>query len=95
MYQLYCEEPVAVQVQTSPVIGVANEVDNPFAFIVIDANRSAAPQLKLRVGDLHPSITAAAEARIEGWVGQSISTALAELDRGVAGGLRDQGYSAH
>jgi Fic family protein len=93
-FSLRCSEPVAVEVQTSPVVGISNETDNPFAFIVIDANRRSAPQLKLRVIDIHPSITSAAEARIEGWVKQSLSTALAELQRGIDAGLQSHGYSA-
>jgi N-acetylmuramic acid 6-phosphate (MurNAc-6-P) etherase len=61
------------------IVGLANDVANPYAFIAIDASRRTVPPLKLRMADVNPMMSASAEALIEGWVYQEISAGLGEL----------------
>lgn len=92
--QLMCQEPVKAQVQSVATLGVADDIENQFAFVFVDASRPALPILKLRLRDVHPTIGAAAEERIDGWVRQVLAVALEELGRGVDQALKGQGFSA-
>jgi hypothetical protein len=92
-FTLSCKEPINTSIATTPIVGVANETGNPFSFIVVDANRGATAPLKLRVTDLHPAISASAEARIASWVKQAITTAVVDLQRAIDGELGRQGYA--
>jgi Fic family protein len=85
--------PVEVASEATPIIGVATEVGNRFAFVVIDANRPASPPLRLRVSDLHPQFTAAADELISGWVTSTVHAALDELERGFEQQLRGRGFA--
>lgn len=93
-FTVSCEEPIKASVDTTPIVGVANDVQSPFAFIVIDANRSSILPLKLRVTDLHPALSTFAETRIDSWVKQAISAAIRELQRALDSALPTHGYSA-
>ena len=81
------QEPVKLEVQATPFVGIAKDSTNAFTFIVIDANRSTTEPLKLRVSDLYPSITASAELRIEGWEQTTLGAVLDELRRGITDAL--------
>ncbi len=74
---LYLEShaPFRLDVDTLITVAISNDTANPFAFIAFDTPRRTDP-LRLRVGDLHPAISAAAEARIDGWIKAVIFTAL-------------------
>ncbi len=93
-FRLQCDQPITAAAEITPVIGLADDTANPFACIVIDANRSESSPLKLRISDLYPGMTAAADSRIEGWVRESLSFVLVELQRGIDSGLQRQGFSA-
>ena len=54
--------------EITPFVGISNDAENPFAFLVMDANRPGADILRLRVSDLHPAISKSALERIDGWV---------------------------
>ena len=47
-----------------------------------------------RVDDLHPAITASADARIKAWATEAYGQALADLQRGVEAGLKDRGFAS-
>jgi Fic family protein len=89
-----CHEPVAAAAETTSIVGVSDSKDERYAFMVIDANRPQSPPLLLRVDDLHPTITTAAEVRLRAWVGETHDRALADLQRGIEGALRQQGFTA-
>jgi len=91
-YLLRVVSPVVVNTEITPIVGIADEVSNRFTFIVIDANRGETRPLRLLIGDLHPSITAAAEALIEGWAHAALQPVFRDLARGVSGGLQGAGY---
>jgi Fic family protein len=91
-YLLRIVSPVLVDAHITPFIGVADEVSNRFTFIVIDANRGDTQPLRLRIGDLHPSVSSASETLIEGWAHDALQSAFRDLARGVASGLRGAGY---
>jgi len=86
-FQLTCYYPTHVEAGIAPLVGAANDITNHFAFIVVDARHQQCPPLKLRVPDLHPAISAATEARIDGWVRQALSIALTELHGSFANAL--------
>lgn len=85
-----CRNPVQSEIQKTPWVGVANDQGNPFTFIVIDANRQAVAPLKLRIGDLNPQITQAAEALIEGWLRWNADSLLDEFHKGIDAALKAQ-----
>lgn len=87
-------EPFKVSTAITAIVGLANDVANPYAFIAIDASRSTVPPLKLRIGDVNPLISASAEALVEGWVYQEISAGLDELRSSIDQQLRGSGFSA-
>jgi hypothetical protein len=91
-YILRIVSPVVADAHITPIVGIANSVSNRFTFIVIDANRGDTAPLRLRIGDLHPSVSSAAEALIEGWADDALQAAFRDLARGVEGGLRGAGY---
>jgi Fic family protein len=86
-FRLMCHQPSLIETDLVPVVGVANDLANHFAFIVVDARHQECPLLKFRVSDLHPSMSAATEARIDGWVRQALSIALARLQHSYASTL--------
>ena len=77
-----------VTVSVTVIVGLSDDVANPYTFIAIDANRQTVPPLKVRVTDILPLVTDAADVRIEGWVYQTISAAFDELQSGIDIGLR-------
>ncbi len=93
-FSYQCQVPVAASSQTTPIIGVANDKNERFTFIVIDANRPQDEPLLLRTDDLHPSFTMAGESRIRSWVTARTQSALADVARGISSGLQQQGYSS-
>ena len=92
-FRLSCAEPITTGAETTPFVGVADSVDERLAYIVIDANRPQSAPLRVRTDDLHPAITASAEARIRSWVAGAFGAALADLHRGIAQGLHQQGFA--
>lgn len=84
---------VATKVQTTPFVGLANDTANPFAFIVIDANRPTSAPLKLRIEGLHPSISKASAELIEGWARTKAKQVIDELTRAIGGDLKHGGYA--
>lgn len=88
-----CAVPVPASSQTTPIIGVANDKSERFTFIVLDANRPDSDPLVLRTDDVHPAISIAGDARIQAWVTAATQQALAEVVRGIEGGLRQQGFT--
>ena len=86
-FRLMCHQPIRVEASILLLVGAANDIANHFAFIVVDARHQEVPALKLRVSDLHPAISAATEARIDGWVRHALSTALKELHASFASAL--------
>lgn len=83
-------EPL-MSAEITPFVGVAKDLQNRFAFIVIDANRQTSHPLRLRVEDVHPSLSATAEALIEGWAGGGADVVLHALTDGIAAALRMRG----
>jgi Fic family protein len=92
-FTFWCEEPVKLQSQVTPIVGVADDVSERFAFIVIDANRAQAEPLLLRTDDLHPAVTTSATLRLEAWVSEARRRAIRDLRAGVAAALRRQGFA--
>jgi hypothetical protein len=88
---LTCDAPFRIETDTLVAVGISNQAVNSFAFIVVDLPRGTSP-LKLRVADLHPAISAAAEARIEGWARGVLSTVLGEFYAKLDRALLDHGY---
>ena len=87
-------DPIATaKVQATPFVGLADDTANPYAFIVIDANRPGNAPLKLRIGGLHPSITKASAELIEGWARTTAKQLIDELTRAIGGDLKHQGYA--
>lgn len=93
VFMLSCEHPARAELEEVIVIGAANDLEERFAFIVVNAGRPDLPPLKLRVSDLHPAISAATETRIDSWVRHSLSTSLAALYDAVSAALEYLGYS--
>lgn len=81
-------------VETTPFIGIANDPDNTFAFIAIDANRPRQAPLKVRIRDLHPSMSHSALELIDGWVRQTAGNLLDDLTNAVDGSRQAQGIQA-
>jgi hypothetical protein len=86
-------EPVALTVQGSFVSGLADATDNPFAFIVIDASDPSTPPLRMRVTDLHPAVSKAAETRMQGWANMIVQLLLGKLESGLRMALKAQGFT--
>jgi hypothetical protein len=84
------QNPHQLGVEKTPWLGVANNLSNPFTFIVIDANRPAVKPLKLRIQDVHPQMTQAAEALMEGWMQRNADSLLEELHRAIEAALKQQ-----
>ncbi|HEV8681493.1 MAG TPA: Fic family protein [Actinomycetota bacterium] len=91
-YIFEMQEPAPARAEITPFVGIANDTGNRFTFIVIDANRQQTKFLRLRISDLHPATTAAAEALIEDWAYLALQPVLEELQRGVSHSLRSLGY---
>ncbi len=85
-------DPVASGADVTPIVGVADSKGERFAFIVIDANRPQSDPLLLRVSDLHPSLTAAAEQRLQSWAEQAFERALTDVQRTIEQTLRKKGF---
>lgn len=92
-FAMGCAAPVPSESQTTPIVGVADSKSERFAFIAIDANRPNSRPLLLRIEDLHPAVTDSAEARIRSWIAEALDNALADLQHGIEGGLRGQGFT--
>jgi Fic family protein len=88
-----CQQPVATETETTPIVGVSDNKTERFAFIVIDANRLQSPPLLLRIEDLNPALSAAADVRVRAWVSETYDRALEDLQRAIEGGLRQQGFT--
>jgi Fic family protein len=86
------DRPIELQTEMTPFIGLAEDTRNPFTFIVIDANRPAGDPLRLRVDDLHPGITEAAQKLIDGWADKALRPVLAELASAMSAGLKREGF---
>ena len=88
-FRVVCNDPVNVNTFTFPLVGLSNDVSNHFPFMVIDASRRGEVEpLRLRISDLDPSISAATEIRIEGWVRYLLSVVLHEFNNGVENALK-------
>jgi Fic family protein len=83
---------VPAMVDATPFVGIANDPTNPFAFIVIDANRAAPTPLKLRVSDLHPAFSKSALERIESWEREIAGNLIDDLTNTIRGSMKNQGY---
>lgn len=86
------KEPVGVEVEITPIVGVADDEADRFTFIVIDANRHGTEPLRLRLEDVHPALTVVAENLLEEWMHTALAPVFAELDRGLSSSLRSAGY---
>ena len=82
-FVLSSREPAARAVGTV-IVGLANQVSNPYSFIVIDADRPVTDPLRLRIADLHPAMSAVAEELIDGWVRQLIGAVVSDLGNGLS-----------
>jgi Fic family protein len=71
---LSCGEPVSVGLMEYPALGVATSKENPFAFSIIANGDTSILPLKMRLSDVHPSIRAAADTRIDSWVDLAMGT---------------------
>jgi Fic family protein len=91
---LSVSDPVRAGVQVTPIVGVADGVEERFTYVVIDANRPSVAPLFLRMDDLYPSVTTSGLARLESWVAEAHERALAELRTGVAQQLKQQGFAS-
>lgn len=91
-FRLAGADPVPSGADVTPIVGVADNKDERFAFIVLDANRPDAAPLFLRISDLHPALTAAAEQRLRSWAERAFERALADVQRGIEQGLRQKGF---
>jgi hypothetical protein len=89
---LECKAPVHAKAVATPYIGLALDEKAPFAFIVIDANRNDGDSLLLRIHDVYPSFTSAAESFIQSWVRRRISLAMKDLHAGIAASLKQTGF---
>jgi hypothetical protein len=87
-------DPVNVSVETPIVHGLANTTDNPFTFIAIDTRRQSTPPLRLRITDLHPTASAFAETRLEGWVDNIVKVTMAEFGEALRQVLRHEQFTA-
>lgn len=85
-----CRNPVQVEVMKTPWVGMANDLSNAFTFIVIDANRQNVTPLKLRIGDVTPEITQAAETLIDGWMRRNADALLDEFHNAIDAALKAQ-----
>jgi len=85
--------PFNVSVPTSVVVGLANDIENPYTYTAIDANRSTAQPLKLRLTDLHPATSAVGQAQLDAWAYRTLSTALDDVARALDQMREQQGYS--
>lgn len=90
MLHVVCRNPIELGVQKTPWLGVANDLANPFTFIVIDANRQSVTPLRLRIHDVYPQVTQAAEALMEGWMKRNADELLEELYRAIEAALKQQ-----
>lgn len=88
---LAADQPAPLTVQATPVVGVAKELTNRSTFVVIDSRRPTTPPLRLRIQDVHPQLTAAAEALITGWAGRLVDTLVDDLEAEMRQALRDAG----
>jgi len=79
--------------EITPFVGISNDRDNPFAFIVIDANRPNVEPLRLRVSDLHPAMSKSALERIDGWVREAAGILIDDLTSSTKAARQGQGYS--
>jgi hypothetical protein len=61
--RLSCSEPVHTAVDCTPMVGVADQVAERFVFTAIDANRPTGTPLLLRLDELHPTVSPAAQLR--------------------------------
>jgi Fic family protein len=90
---LNCNTPVDVHTQATPFVGVADATSNPFTFIAIDASNQSPTPLMLRINDLHPAISAAAQEQIDGWARSLVTRCVGEIKRGIEGALKRQGLT--
>jgi Fic family protein len=84
--------PAPSRAEITPFVGVGDDPSERFTFIVIDANRQTTAPLRLRITDLHPATSAAAENLIEDWATVALQPVFRELVRGLEHNLKAQGY---
>lgn len=89
--KLWMQEPVHVQVETTPMVGIADDESERRTIIAIDANRPEVDPLFLRIDEVHPALTHAGREKFEMFIRRSVAAALAELARGVDQRLRAEG----
>jgi Fic family protein len=92
--RLTCSEPVDAGADCTPMVGIADSVNERFALIAMDANRPHRRPLMFRVDDLHPSMTVSARLNLEQWVAATFGDALGQLAEAVESGLRAKGFSS-
>lgn len=90
--KMWLQEPVHVQVETTPMVGIANDQTERRAIIGIDANRPGVDPLYLRIDDVHPAFTHSGREKFEMFIRRSIAAALAELTQGLDQRLRAEGF---
>jgi hypothetical protein len=91
VFMLGCYQPSRVDADVRPMVGAADDIGEHFAFMIADAMHPNVRPLRLRVPDLHPAISSAAETRIDSWVRQALNNALGELGLKVKSSLEAQG----
>ena len=89
--KLWIQEPVHVQIETTPMIGVANDEKERFTFIGVDANRPGVDPLLLRLNDVHPVLTLSGTEKFDAFVRRALSAALDELSVGLDARLWAEG----
>lgn len=89
--KLWIQEPLQVQVETTPMAGIANDEDERFTFILIDANRQGVAPLLLRLDDIHPAFTFSGTEKLEAFIRRAVGAALHELTVALDQRLRSEG----
>jgi hypothetical protein len=80
----FSDPPLETATEITPMVGVSANVSARFAFIVFDANRPALDPLLLRLDELHPTVTAVAETKVDAWVENALAQAIKDLNRGLS-----------
>lgn len=73
------------------MIGIANDENERFTFIAIDANRSSVDPLLLRLDEVHPALTLSGREKFDAFVRRAVAEALRELSVGVESKLAAEG----
>jgi Fic family protein len=88
---LACAAPTQASAGGTPTVGIARDVTESFAFIVVDASRSGVLPLRLRLGDIYPAVSTVAESRIDSWARAMINTLIDEVSTTLAANIRNVG----